>query len=92
MAEREGFKPTVLAQAAEKVNQAAEKANVELQAATDKAVAWVQQAAEEATATIVVAIEAANETIVEITQKGIRNGWATPPTPPEYWNGPRIYR
>ena len=61
----------VLAQAAERVNQAAETATAELQAATDKAVTWVRQAAEEANATIVVAIEAANKTILEITQKVI---------------------
>ena len=61
----------ILAQAAERVNQAAERATAELQAATDEAVACVQQAAEEANATIVVAIEAANKTILEITQKAI---------------------
>ena len=61
----------VLAQAAERMNQAAELATAELQAVTDEAVTWVQRAAEEATATIVVAIEAANKTILEITQKAI---------------------
>jgi len=53
------------------VNQAAESAAAELQAATDEAVASVHQAAEEATATIVVAVEAANKTIMEEAEKSV---------------------